>query len=462
MSLGFNENKIDDCIYLKECGSKFIFLVLYDILLASNDINLLHETKKLLSNTFGMKNMGNASYVLGIEIIRDKSKATTRGLWLKNLIKFMGIVDSISRPLVLYCDNKAAVFFSKNNKKSEATRLMDIKYLSVKEHVRKGEVVIKHIETKSMIANPLTKPLAVGVFKEHIMKMDVGKQVMCNWLTLSLSTSRRYAFISCSAMAASGIMLTPVSKYRKLPAQGRVMKAFKDMIAKRRSGKEYSDGFLQSMIERDSCPDNEKLTDSEIMDSLLTLIIGGQATSSAAMMWSLKFLGENREVLDRLREEQLAIARARPEGASATYEDIKNMPYCLKVMKETLRLGNVVMWTTREATHDCTIEGFEIKKGWRVNIDMTCIHVNPKLLLDPMQFNPSRFDEMQKPYSYTPFGSGTRSSLGTNMAKATIMMFLYRVVSGYSWTIQDWDPSMEKMSFVPRLASGLPITLKAL
>ncbi|XP_068308815.1 abscisic acid 8'-hydroxylase 1-like [Pyrus communis] len=216
------------------------------------------------------------------------------------------------------------------------------------------------------------------------------------------------------------------------------------MIAKRRSGNEYSDDFLQSMIERDSCPDNEKLTDSEIMDSLLTLIIGGQTTSSAAMMSSLKFLGENREVLDRVREEQLAIARARPEGASATYEDIKNMPYCLKVMKETLRLGNVVMWTPREATHDCTIEEEDLNM-----VETGHAHCLSKL-------------EMQKPYSYTPFGSGTRSSLGTNMAKATIMMFLYRVVSGYSWTIQDWDPSMEKMSFVPRLASGLPITLKAL
>ncbi|KAM2448466.1 hypothetical protein TB2_018046 [Malus domestica] len=221
------------------------------------------------------------------------------------------------------------------------------------------------------------------------------------------------------------------------------MKAFKDLIAKRRSGKEYSDDFLQSMIERDSCPNNEK-QHRQFMTSVLTLIIGGQTTSSAAMMWSLKFFGETREVLDRLREEQLAIARARPEGASATYEDIKNMPYCLKVMKETLRLGNVVT------------------KGWRVNIDMTCIHMNPKHLPDPMQFNPSRFEEMQKPYSYIPFGSGPRSCLGTNMAKATIMMFLHRVVSGYSWTIHDWDPRMEKISFVPRLASGLPITLKAL
>ena len=53
-SLSFVENKVDHCIYLKTSESKFIFLLLYvdDTLLASNDVNLLHETKALLSKTF--------------------------------------------------------------------------------------------------------------------------------------------------------------------------------------------------------------------------------------------------------------------------------------------------------------------------------------------------------------------------------------------------------------------------
>ena len=74
--LGFVENKVDHCIYLKTSGSKFIFLVLYvdDTLLASNDVNLLHETKDLLSKTFEMKDLGEASFVLGIEIHRDISQ----------------------------------------------------------------------------------------------------------------------------------------------------------------------------------------------------------------------------------------------------------------------------------------------------------------------------------------------------------------------------------------------------
>ncbi|RVW36414.1 Retrovirus-related Pol polyprotein from transposon TNT 1-94 [Vitis vinifera] len=75
-SFGFKENTVDQCIYLKFSGSKFIILVLYvdDILLASSDVGLLHETKRFLSSKFDMKDIGNASFVLGIQIHRDRSK----------------------------------------------------------------------------------------------------------------------------------------------------------------------------------------------------------------------------------------------------------------------------------------------------------------------------------------------------------------------------------------------------
>lgn len=79
------------------------------------------------------------------------------------------------------------------------------------------------------------------------------------------------------------------------------METFRGMIAKRRSGEESFEDFLQSMLEKDSCPTNEKLSDSEIMDNLLTLIIAGQTTTAAAMMWSVKFLHDNREAQQKLR-----------------------------------------------------------------------------------------------------------------------------------------------------------------
>ena len=60
---------------MRVSGSSYIFLVLYvdDILLASNDSDLLIETKHMLSTHFDMKDLGEASYVLGIKILRDRA-----------------------------------------------------------------------------------------------------------------------------------------------------------------------------------------------------------------------------------------------------------------------------------------------------------------------------------------------------------------------------------------------------
>jgi hypothetical protein len=61
---------------VKFSGSKFIFFILYvdDILLAISDLGILHETKKFLSKNFAMKDIDEATYVIGIEIFRDRSR----------------------------------------------------------------------------------------------------------------------------------------------------------------------------------------------------------------------------------------------------------------------------------------------------------------------------------------------------------------------------------------------------
>jgi hypothetical protein len=73
---GFEENEEDNCIFAKFKNGKFIFLILYvdDIFLASSDVNLLLEMKKFLSSNFDMKDLGEASFVLGIEILQDRRK----------------------------------------------------------------------------------------------------------------------------------------------------------------------------------------------------------------------------------------------------------------------------------------------------------------------------------------------------------------------------------------------------
>ena len=66
----------EPCVYKKTSGSAIIFLVLYvdDILLIGNDIPMLQSIKTWLSSKFSMKDLGEASYILGIKIYRDRSK----------------------------------------------------------------------------------------------------------------------------------------------------------------------------------------------------------------------------------------------------------------------------------------------------------------------------------------------------------------------------------------------------
>ncbi|XP_057755682.1 secreted RxLR effector protein 161-like [Arachis stenosperma] len=67
-------------------------------------------------------------------------EATSQGVWLKNFIFGLKIMDCISRPLRIYCDNSAAIFMAKNNKSSSRSKHIDIKYLAIKDQVRSNEV----------------------------------------------------------------------------------------------------------------------------------------------------------------------------------------------------------------------------------------------------------------------------------------------------------------------------------
>jgi len=99
--------------------------------------------------------------------------AATCAVLLKNLVTRLRVVDSINKPMTIFCDNSAAVFHTKNNKTSSGSKHLDLKYLTVRDLVKEGNVVMKHIDTNSMLADPLTKGLKPIVFKSHVENMGI-------------------------------------------------------------------------------------------------------------------------------------------------------------------------------------------------------------------------------------------------------------------------------------------------
>ena len=99
-------------------------------------------------------------------------EASNHGIWLRNFVMGLRIMDGIERSLKLFCDNKSAVLYS-NNRSSMKSKFIDIKFLVVKERVQSRLLSIEHIGTNSMIIDPLTKGLSPKVFHEHSAHMGV-------------------------------------------------------------------------------------------------------------------------------------------------------------------------------------------------------------------------------------------------------------------------------------------------
>ena len=93
---------------------------------------------------------------------------------MRSFISGLQVVDLISKTLRIYCDNSAAVFLAKNNKSGSRSKHIDIKYLSIREHVKSNKVAIEHISTGLMIAHPLMKGLPPKAYKEHVEHMGLN------------------------------------------------------------------------------------------------------------------------------------------------------------------------------------------------------------------------------------------------------------------------------------------------
>ena len=100
-------------------------------------------------------------------------EATIHILWLRNFISGLGVVDIITKPLKTYCDNVAAVIFSKNDKYSKQAKHMELKYFIAKEEIQKQRVLL-NFKIDLMIAELLTKGLQPKTFKEYVQRMGLG------------------------------------------------------------------------------------------------------------------------------------------------------------------------------------------------------------------------------------------------------------------------------------------------
>ena len=139
--VGFCDVDFASCIDDKKFTTSYIFMM-------AEGVVSWKSVKQTLTTSSTME----AEYVACYE-------ACFHAMWLQNFISDLGVVDSISRSLKLFCDNSTAVAFSKNTMSISRSKHIDIKFYFVKEKVAESLIDIEHMSTKSMLADPLTKGL---------------------------------------------------------------------------------------------------------------------------------------------------------------------------------------------------------------------------------------------------------------------------------------------------------------
>ncbi len=183
-------------------------------------------------------------------------------------------------------------------------------------------------------------------------------------------------------------------------------------IARRRQADDLADRddvFSALLLAEDE--HGERLTDREVRDELVTLLIAGHETTATGLGWTFDLLLHTPAVLDRC--------------------DPADTPYLDAVVKESLRLRPVIPGVGRVVRGEpFRIGEYEVPAGMEINPSIRIIHRRGDLYPQPAAFRPERFlgEDAPDTYTWVPFGGGTRRCLGASFALMEMRIVLQRVL----------------------------------
>ncbi|KAK9116607.1 hypothetical protein Sjap_015554 [Stephania japonica] len=226
-------------------------------------------------------------------------------------------------------------------------------------------------------------------------------------------------------------------------------------------GMEMAQDMLGYMMGLRDGGDENLLRDGDVADKMMGLLVAGYSTVASAITFLMKYIGMHSHVYDQVLREQREIMNAKGGKESGTlgWEDIQKMKYSWNVVQEVMRLVPPLQGNFREALSDLTFAGFTIPKGWKIYWSVSSTNKNPEYFPDPERFDPSRYEGTgPPPYTFVPFGGGTRTCPGKEYARVAVLMFLHNVVRRFKWeTVFPDEKIISQM--MPTPALGVPVRL---
>ena len=243
-----------------------------------------------------------------------------------------------------------------------------------------------------------------------------------------LEQGARLDELRASIQALIGDVMDPVSagllavlgprRFRRLPMVRWALTPSNDLIyeeiARRRDAEDLAEREdILSLLLQARHEDGRAMSDEELRDELITLLVAGHETTATSLSWAVERLVRHPEKLERLRDEVRA--------GETEYLDA--------VIKETLRLRPVLPMVARQLTRPVQIGDYLLPAGVTVAPCIYLMHRREDVYPDPYAFRPERFLEQPAgTYTWIPFGGGVRRCLGASFALFEMQQVLAAIV----------------------------------
>ena len=318
---------------------------------------------------------------------------------------------------------------------------------------RRGEVFPIHVETQGITLATIVR----AVFGIEAGRADAGAAA----LVRALADLANHA-VGSSLLLARGLQLnlgawSPWG--RVLAIIRRADEAIRREITRRRAAASSPDRQdILSLLLQVRQDDGSPLTDQQVRDELVTMLMAGHETSGTALAWAFERILSLPDVESRLRAELDAVVGAGPFTAA----HLPRLEYLDAVIRESLRIRPIMpAGGARRVQEPVEIGGYLIPAGTTLINAMYLLHRRGDLYPEPEAFRPERFlgRRVVDPYEWTPFGGGIRRCLGMAFALFEMKVVVATVLLRARLRIERPDVPVARRGFFLAPAHGAPVMI---
>jgi cytochrome P450 len=206
--------------------------------------------------------------------------------------------------------------------------------------------------------------------------------------------------------------------------------------------------------------DGSFMTDRQLRDEVMTMLLAGHETTALALSWAWFLLATHPEAQSKLHQEADRVLGGRVPSAA----DAARLAYTNNVIRETMRLYPPAWVMTRRAAERVEIGGYVVPAGSNIIVSPWVTHRDPRFFPDPEVFDPERWSDEKVQaiprFAYFPFGGGPRACIGNNFALMEAAILLAAVAQRFQISLVAGAAVEPLPSITLRPSNGVPVRLQ--